>query len=312
LLANFANTRRIAMNDRSQRQQTQVETPRALGEVLEETELTEHLPDGVDVGEASGGPDFRDPTAVAEAAGGCGQCTLDGKRPETGRYCDCTFARKKQIRDMRAIEGRFDTAGVPDRLRGVTLQGLREKAEPEVLQQRAVEALKDILGDGTATDPTYGTEREGLCILGRNGIGKSGLLVILARHVFTSGWVPLWIKYAALVRDGVQAGYGVNHFEDVELSTLRLQAAQRVHTLCLDDLGDPFGQKGDYVETRDRRDILFRILSARHEQNLTTHITANYDSLKQLKAQFDPRISDRVKEMCAVVKMEGPNLREIE
>jgi DNA replication protein DnaC len=134
--------------------------------------------------------------------------------------------------------------------------------------------------------------------------------VILARQVFTSGRIPLWIKYADLVRDGVQAGYGVSYVEDMDLSTVRLQAAQRVNVLCLDDLGDPFAPRGDYTETKDRRDILFRILSARHEQGLTTHISANYDSFDELREQMDPRIADRVKEMCAVHTMEGPNLRE--
>ena len=91
---------------------------------------------------------------------------------------------------------------------------------------------------------------------------------------------------------------------------MRLQAAQRVHTLCLDDLGDPFAPQDDYVETKDRRDILFRILSARHEKGLTTHISANFFDFDEMREQFDPRIADRIKEMCAVVEMEGPNLRE--
>lgn len=272
----------------------------------------EHLPTEVAPGELPDLPDSSDATAVARSQGGCGRCELNGKRPDTGRYCDCRFGRRKQIADMQAVEDRFDSAGVPDRLRGVTLEGLRDLAGAGVMRQPAVQAVRDLLSGDTATDPTHGTERPGVCLLGRNGIGKSGLLVILAREVFTSGRIPLWIKYADLVRDGVQAGYGVSYVEDIELSTVRLQAAQRVHTLCLDDLGDPFAPSDRYTETKDRRDILFRILSARHERGLTTHMSANYSSFEELREQMDPRIADRVKEMCAVVTMEGPNLREMQ
>ena len=63
-------------------------------------------------------------------------------------------------------------------------------------------------------------------------------------------------------------------------------------------------------ETRDRRDLLFQVLSARHKRGLITHFTANFDSLQGIARQFDPRIADRIKEMCAVVEMGGQNLRE--
>lgn len=269
----------------------------------------EHLPTEVAPGDLPDLPESGDATEVARRQGGCGQCDLSGRRPD-GLYCDCSFGRRKQAADMQAVEDRFDNAGVPTRLHGADLEGLRRLAGEKVMQQPALKAVCSVLDGEPATDPEHGTERPGICLLGPNGIGKSGLLVILARQVFRFGRIPLWIKYADLVRDGVQAGYGVTCAEDVELSTVRLQAAQRVHTLCLDDLGDPFAPTGDYVETKDRRDILFRILSARHEEGLTTHISANFGSFEELKQQFDPRIADRVKEMCAVCTMEGPNLRE--
>lgn len=211
---------------------------------------------------------------------------------------------------MERIEERFDRAGVPDRLHGVTLESLRERAGQAVMETEAVRATRELIEEGVAKDPEHRTGHEGVCILGTNGRGKSGLLVIIARHVFGElGRVPLYIKYADLVRDGVQAGYGTYTSEGVELSQIRRQAAQRVHTLCLDDLGDPFSAP-DSSESADRRDILFRILSARHERGLPTHFTANFSSLHEIARQMDPRIADRIKESCAVVQLDGPNLRE--
>ena len=183
----------------------------------------------------------------------------------------------------------------------ISPSGRSGPAEGAVLGD-AVRALEE---KGEVTDPGHGTKRGSLCLLGRNGTGKSGLLVHLARQHFLAGQIPLWIKYADLVRDGVQAGYGtsVEYAPGLELST--------VDVLLIDDLGDPFAPSGSYVETSDRRDILFRILSARHEEGLPTHITSNHRSLQEIKEQFDPRTADRVKELCATVEMDGTNLREI-
>jgi|APHM01.1.fsa_nt_gi DNA replication protein len=213
---------------------------------------------------------------------------------------------------MCAVEGRFNHAGVPDRLKGLSLDTLREVA-PSATETQAAQAVKRLQESGEVKDPRYGTWRESLCMVGPNGTGKSGLLVHLARQHFLAGQIPLWIKYQDLVRDGVQAGYGtsVEYAPGLELSTVRLQAAQRVDVLLIDDLGDPFAPSDQYAETSDRRDILFRILSARHEEGLPTHITSNHRTLEELKEQFDPRTADRIKELCATVKMDGPNLREL-
>lgn len=257
------------------------------------------------------GNDSQNSGTTAERLGGCGKCNYRGHLP-SGRYCDCEYARQRQYQDMCAMEGRFPRAGVPDRLKGLSLETLSEVA-PSATETQAARAVRALEDHGEVTDPVYGTKRQSLCLLGRNGTGKSGLLVHLARQHFLAGQIPLWITYADLVRDGVQAGYGtsVEYAPGLELSTVRLQAAQRVDVLLIDDLGDPFATADSYVETSDRRDILFRILSARHEEGLPTHITSNHRSLQEIKEQFDPRTADRVKELCATVEMDGPNLREI-
>lgn len=285
--------------------------PKALDTIIPETDVADSLPDEVDSGATTPDNGFTAEERTARALGACGDCGINGRSKDEPRYCSCEYGRECQVRHMRRIEERFGEAGVPTRLQGVSLDSLKDRAGDVVMHTEAVQAVRDLMTDDTTIDPEYGTEHDGLCILGTNGRGKSGLLVILARQVFLDGHVPLFIKYADLVRDGVQSGYGEYTSEGVELSEVRRQAAQRVHTLCLDDLGDPFAEH-DKAETQDRRDILFRILSTRHERGITTHFTANYSSLGEIARQFDPRIADRIKEMCAIVQLDGPNLREMQ
>jgi len=294
------------------KQEVEVTTPNPISTVLSESEILSRVPPEVREQIEGGGGSEKEDSTTAERLGGCGECDYKGHLP-SGRYCDCEYARQRQYQDMCAVEGRFPRAGVPDRLKGLSLQTLSEVA-PSAAETQAARAVRALEENGEVTDPCHGTKRGSLCLLGRNGTGKSGLLVHLARQHFLAGQIPLWIKYADLVRDGVQAGYGtsVEYAPGLQLSTVRLQAAQRVDVLLIDDLGDPFAPADSYVETSDRRDILFRILSARHEEGLPTHITSNHRSLEEIREQFDPRTADRVKELCAVVEMDGPNLREIQ
>jgi len=233
-------------------------------------------------------------------------------------YCDCRHGRRKHHDHFQRIHDRVPESGVPDRLRGVTLESFREAGGNA--SSTGAQAVYDLLARGRTRDPTHGTTHSSVCLCGPNGIGKSGLLTILAREAYRSGQTPLFVKYSDLYA-AVQDGYGcyVDGDPRHELSQLRIETAQRVDVLCLDDLGDPFANpgSGSYQVPKDRRDILFRILSARHERRKPVHITANYgpdpeSALQEIARQFSPRIADRVKEVCAVAPLRSPNLREAE
>lgn len=255
----------------------------------------------------------------------CTACDHRGIR-RSGRlgsvYCTCPLGRERQRLHLLRNEKLFDHAGIPTHLKHVTLDSLRA-VDDLTGKEDAVEAVASITETGTVTCPVTGHVRRSLCLFGRPGIGKSGLLVVVARDVYRKGFVPLWIKYLDLVKS-VQAGYGQHiDFDGPELSTLRIQAAQQASVLFLDDLGDPYASehagrgagRSAYAgtpargESKDRRDIAFQVLSARHERQRPTFISANYQSLDGAYRQFDPRFADRIKEMCALVTMSGKNLR---
>lgn len=240
----------------------------------------------------------------------CGECQVRGIiefSRGVGIYCDCPYGKQKQYNHFRNVHDMFQHAGVPERLRGLTLETLQSQAGEGVIQSEAVQATQDLVSDDQ--DPCTAARGHGICILGANGIGKTGLMVVLAREAYRSGFIPLFIKYLDLVRS-IQAEYGSRTSDSQQM----ISTAQRVSHLVLDDLGDPFksgsSRSENYRVPKDRRDIIFQILSARHEKNRPTYITANYETLNEIAHQFSPRIAGRIKEMSTVVQLRGPNLRD--
>jgi len=237
----------------------------------------------------------------------CDKCDRRGKR-QSGLYCTCEHGRERLWKDTQAKKDVFSHAGLPDRLRDCTLQSFDEVTESSGGKTRARELVGEILEDGVATGPR-GTERPGLLVHGPNGVGKSGLMAGLLRKKFRAGYPVLWIKWDDMIAD-VQATYGPAGQGREGVSTEGLvSTAQNTPLLFLDDLGEPFRPPGDYRVSEDARSITWRVLSARHEREWPTFITANHDGLAEISDQFSPRIADRLMELCTVVEMTGKNLR---
>jgi DNA replication protein DnaC len=224
------------------------------------------------------------------------------------------------MKQMERLEDHFDHAGVPPRLRGVTIaslktaaaeaaEGTRYEDDPLSGKHDAVEATETLKNCGTYDG------RNGLLLYGSNGMGKTGLMVILCRAAYLDGYVPLFLKYTDFVQS-VQAGYGreasgiSGQALGLELSELRMRIARTAPVLVIDDLGDPFARDDRYEETEDRRKLLFQVIAARHEEGRPTHLNANFASREEMIVQFGPRIADRMREMSAEVQMTGANLRD--
>ncbi|MEM6327429.1 MAG: ATP-binding protein [Bacteroidota bacterium] len=219
-----------------------------------------------------------------------------GARGEGARGADGLTARE---RFEHATVAGWPMCRVPDRLGGATLETALAMPGAERGRGEAVRCARALLSRLDAGE----RPGAGLCLLGPTGTGKSGVLAGLTHALRDRGHPVVWTTYASLV-DAVRAKYG----HGSEASTV-IVSLGRVPILVIDELGDPFRERGHEQESEDRRRILHDVLAARHAALLPTLLSANYGSLAEMGDQFDPRVSSRVTEMCVVVTVGGRDLR---
>lgn len=165
-------------------------------------------------------------------------------------------------------------------------------------QERKVEALtmaEELAQNGVIEQ--RGRQRFCLVIRGDFGSGKTWLGTAAFKALLYEASSGLWTKYWDFI-DDVQGSYS-------EGNTLRVRRKyQGAPVLMMDDLGD---LKMD--ETTDRRMNLYKVLDCRNDHFRPTIITTNLSG-QRLRGQFGDRTWERIKEMAALVNMEGKNLRD--
>lgn len=195
---------------------------------------------------------------------------------------DVAERRRKQL---------FESAGVPGKYLPYTIDSFMALAGQDLDKREAVEKVHEYLQDGGVV--VNGRPKVGLFLHGDPGVGKTGLLSPLFLHYLHEGYSGLWVQYNELMA-------AARDFESGKVAN-RIEACKTVDYLFIDDFGDPGSTR---IATDYARDVMFRIVDHRNNRFLPIFITSNLD-LDALGDQFHVRLSRRLADNCAVVKMGG-------
>lgn len=159
-----------------------------------------------------------------------------------------------------------------------------------------------------ATDYKKGNKQKGIYIYGPLGVGKSYMLVSLAKNMAERGISTLMVYLPDFFRDVKQS------IGDDKLNQ-KIDALKNIEILILDDIG------AESVSQWERDEILGAILQARMVKGLPTIYSSNldYDGLERhlaysskggeeiLKAK---RIMERIRHYTDAYLVDGPNRRK--
>lgn len=215
----------------------------------------------------------------------CANCGDTGQWPNTLSYCGCPAGRARDLRDREQRtrddwERRWVTTNVPRRFRAY-------RFESSPLPQSLVQIAIDWIAGRPAETGTN------LIILGSIGTGKTGVAVAALYGLHESGVQPLRFQTTSSLIDAMKPGGD----EAV------LIACQKAAVLVLDDLGTTRG-------TDFEQDRLFALLNARYEDERPTIVTSNV-TIQDLAKSIGDRVVSRLTESCAVLSVDGPDLRKI-
>ena len=213
------------------------------------------------------------------------------------RVGTCRWERARQNEER--MEHNFKSAKISSNYLNKDFSDYEVDAENKL----AVETVKKIL---------RGEER-GAYFYGAFGTGKTFLSAITAKELTKRGKATLFYKVPFLVKDLQDAMFDKS---DLFKESSLLKQICEVPVLILDDFGMS-GKISTYAAGR-----LSMIIDARYENdNLVTIITSNL-SLRALEEKLNKpsdatdnftldggRITDRLREMCAIVKLGGTSRR---
>lgn len=210
---------------------------------------------------------------------------------------DQTLVEEAQRARRARLERIFSDAQVPERFATLTAASYAAVANGDSGKQAAITAVKEYFRNGCIT--VGGATRFGLYFFGPTDQGKTGLLCPLFLSYIRAGHSGLWVQY-----NDLQAS--LRDWESGKVQE-RIEAAQHVEYLFIDDWGDPMS---DRVATDYSRDTMFRIIDYRNNYRKPTFVTSNL-SPTQLSGQFHDRIGKRLAELCAMIELSGTPMREL-
>jgi DNA replication protein DnaC len=164
----------------------------------------------------------------------------------------------------------------------------------------------------------YSAGQAGLLFVGPVGIGKTHLACAVLQSLISKGYTGLFYSYADLlteIRNTYNDTGSAKYFLDEngnrwETESQILNHVTNVDVLLLDELGKV--RASEWVLDKVRE-----IIGGRYNKKRTTLATTNYplDTKEQseiiLQAKIGEDMVSRLREMCRIVEMEGPDYRKI-
>lgn len=232
-----------------------------------------------------------EPTTAPEAS-------ASGEAPSAPDSYAADLAVQRRRAQERAWQQIMASSGIPPRFQEAHLSTNCEQYAHDTGKEKALAAAQRLAKEGLIRQ--RGRERFCLLLSGPYGTGKTWLATAAFKELLYRQKSGLWQKYYAFIRS-VQASYGASSDTTTEAVLGRYR---RTPVLLLDDVGDLTVEQ----ETRDRRNLLYEMLDYRNDHLLPTLITTNLGA-EELRDQFGERTMQRILEMCALIGMDGQNLR---
>lgn len=216
------------------------------------------------------------------------------------RFCSCQEGiNAKALADRQAISDRQERierlkerAELPSRYTGARFSDAKIMVPDEV--RRWVEFVECTEDDGA---------RNSVLLTGDYGTGKTWLATAaLNELIIEHDHACMFITTVNLL-DRIRASFDKDKYNPTDDGDL-MRRVEECYALVLDDIGAERVTGTEWVAER-----LFALVNARYNAMLPTIFTSNL-SPRELAGHLGERVTWRIVEMCNVVKLDGPNLRD--
>lgn len=217
-----------------------------------------------------------------------GQKARAGLMKRASAPSDAVLAQQAKAVAVKKRKDRlFAEANVPPRFCSFTFKGYTEATRGDTGKRAAKDAILNHFKGSNA--------KRGIMLCGPTGTGKTGALSPLFLHYMDKNYSGLWLPYFEMMAS----------FRDFESGqvTERMEVAQVVDYLFIDDMGDPKRKEATDYE----RETVFRLIDHRNNWGMPMFITSNL-SANRLADYYRIEIVKRLEESCEIVEVTGKRL----